>query len=455
VVLFLTQGATTSLPLRGKLTAADLLVSPDAGIVDFASFVEALRAGDVYANVHTAAHVGGEIRGQVRGPAIYPAALSGDQETMPVESDGSGRGQLVVSADRTKIRFALAATGLQDILQAHVHVAPPGFDGPVVLFLANGPFTLRIGTLDAGDLLPNQDAGIETFADLLEALDAGDVYLNVHTAAHMGGEIRGQVHAPLILPAALSGDQEVPPVTTDAAGRARLQLAADEGSLRFAVEVRQLPSNQIVETQLSIGEPDENGPLAFVLSESGFGNPLVGTLRPQDIAGTVTFEQFLTELKAGNAYVNVITTGHDQGEIRGQFQVPIVLTAVLSGDQEVDPVTTDASGHGRLVLGAERSTMRFALSTDMLSSAEITQAHIHVGPVGANGDIAFFLAHSGFQSPLIGTLVEGDFMPSASAATFADFLDALITGGTYMNVHSNDHPGGEIRGQLNQVVGVP
>jgi hypothetical protein len=68
--------------------------------------------------------------------------------------------------------------------------------------------------------------------------------------------------------------------------------------------------------------------------------------------------------------------------------------------------------------------------------------------VGVNGDIAFFLADSGFMSPRLGTLTNDDFLSPPEAPTFADFVSALLAGDTYMNIHTTMFMNGEIRGQL-------
>jgi hypothetical protein len=453
VVLFLARQNPT-LPLRGELTAADLIPNPDAGITDFASFVEALLAGDVYVNVHTEDHPSGEIRGQVAGPESFPALLDGAQEVDPVATEASGRAQVRLDAERSELRFALTVSGIEpaDIEQAHIHVAPRGFNGPVIFTLAGGPFAgLRMGTLTAADLMPNAPAGIETFADFIEALRAGDAYVNVHTVAHPSGEVRGQLQAPITFVAMLDGAQEVPPVDTDAGGSGQLVLSADRESLRFAVAVSGLARDEIREAHIHIAPPGENGGIAFFLAESGFGSPLIGTLRPDDYlapAGFPDYASFLAALLDGDTYINVHTEAHPDGEIRGQNEAPLTFDAMLTGDQEVPSVVPEGSGRGRVVLSADRASLRFALTVSEIEAEDIEQAHIHVAPAGENGPVAFFLADGAFTSPLLGTLTVSDFIPTAPAPTYTDFLDALLAGGTYMNVHTEAHPDGEVRGQL-------
>jgi len=453
VVLFLTDGPPASLPLQGELSAADLIPRPDAGIVDFEDFVAALLAGNIYANVHTPAQQSGEVRGQVVPPRTLPATLDGQQEVDPVVTDAGGRAQVTLNAEGTALRFALTTTGIatDDILQAHLHAAPRGFNGPVVLFLAEDGFApLRVGTLTADDLVPNPDASIETLDDFVEALSAGDIYVNVHTVAEPSGEVRGQLQAPLQFITQLNGFQQVPMVATGATGRARIVLAPDRQSLDVTL-VTSLPMEEITQAHIHVGSPGMNGGPAFFIAESGFTSPVLVTLRPADFLAppqATTYEAFLDALASQNTYVNIHTLEYPDGEIRGQIDAPLVFNAMLSGAQEVPPVTTTASGTGRLAITADRTRLRFALAVENLPADDIQQAHIHVALPGENGPVALFLADDGFTNLRLGTLTPADFLTSPDVPTFVDFVEALFAGGAYMNVHTVDEPDGEVRGQL-------
>ena len=298
--------------------------------------------------------------------------------------------------------------------------------------------------------MPNASAGIEDFADFVEALQAGDIYANVHTMTHMGGEIRGQVLAPTTFTGLLTGEQEVPPVPTTATGQSRVVLAPDGSSLNVVLTTT-LPANQITQAHIEVGPAGEDGSVAFILAAAGFANPRLVTLTPADFLpspAAPTYEAFLAALRAQMTFVNVRTGSNPNGEIRAQLLAPLTLTAMLDGDQEVPPVTTTASGRGQVVINADRDRMRFALTVTMLPTDQILMAHIHTAPIGMNGGVAFFLADSSFSSPLLGTLTEDDFLPTPEAPTYADFLGALFGGETYMNVHTIDNTDGEIRGQL-------
>jgi hypothetical protein len=142
---------------------------------------------------------------------------------------------------------------------------------------------------------------------------------------------------------------------------------------------------------------------------------------------------------------------------------PRVLRATLSGDHEVPPVSTDASGELRLIIFPDRSTIQWELSYSGLR-ADATQAHIHFGQPAVNGGISVFFC-SNLPNPPAGTqacparaaslsgafTVQSVIGPAAQGIAAGD-LDALVEAVrsrlTYANVHSTLFPTGEIRGQI-------
>lgn len=126
------------------------------------------------------------------------------------------------------------------------------------------------------------------------------------------------------------------------------------------------------------------------------------------------------------------------------------LNAVLSGAQEVPPVVSAGSGTATVTLDAARTAITVTLNTTGL--AGVTASHIHFGVAGMNGGILFplFSAPALFPATLTRTLTSADFTPDAANGinTFADAVNAMLIGSTYINVHTQAHLGGEIRGQL-------
>ncbi len=130
-----------------------------------------------------------------------------------------------------------------------------------------------------------------------------------------------------------------------------------------------------------------------------------------------------------------------------------LFEAPLSGGAEVPSVETAASGTATFAYDEETGELRYRLVTNGLQN--VTQAHIHTGPPDDNGPVIAFLfgpVEDGVTRG--GTLAHGTVTPDDLVATegFDGTLDQLVTllrgGGTYVNVHTTDHPAGEIRGQI-------
>jgi hypothetical protein len=134
------------------------------------------------------------------GNRNYTASLKGENEVPAVETNAQGQAIFHLSKDGTELSYKLIVANIENVTMAHIHLAPAG--GAVVAWLypagpppqlIEGRFSgiLAEGTITADDLV-GPLAG-QTFDDLLEAIAAGDTYVNVHTTAYPGGEIRGQI----------------------------------------------------------------------------------------------------------------------------------------------------------------------------------------------------------------------------------------------------------------------
>ena len=110
------------------------------------------------------------------------------------------------------------------------------------------------------------------------------------------------------------------------------------------------------------------------------------------------------------------------------------IKVVLSGNQEIPPVATSASGTGTITVNADRSVIGNAAITGM----SVTVAHIHEAAAGANGPIIV---------PLTKTADNVWSVPSGTRLTDAQY-ESYKAGNLYFNVHSEAHRSGEIRGQI-------
>lgn len=130
----------------------------------------------------------------------FVAELSGDNEVPPVASDGSGLAAFFPNGDETELKYLLFIDGLQDVLASHIHLAEPDQNGPVVAFLyqVNGGIAGEKDLLTDGVLTEDDTIGPladQSISVLVTQLEVGDGYVNVHTAAHPSGEIRGQIES--------------------------------------------------------------------------------------------------------------------------------------------------------------------------------------------------------------------------------------------------------------------
>lgn len=121
----------------------------------------------------------------------YTALMTAAAETPANTSKGTGTATLTLTGD--KLHYVITVEGLSGpATAAHVHAGKVGVAGPPVLgFTVNkiGSGKLADGTVD---ITTGAMKGVS--ADSLKALlKSGDAYVNVHTTAHKGGEIRGQV----------------------------------------------------------------------------------------------------------------------------------------------------------------------------------------------------------------------------------------------------------------------
>ena len=106
--------------------------------------------------------------------------LSGDQEVPPVKTAASGTASLTINSDMS-VSGGVKTTGIVGTM-AHIHQGAGGANGPVII-----PFS-KDG--DNGWAVP---PGTKMSPAQYQAYKAGDLYINVHSAANKGGEIRGQI----------------------------------------------------------------------------------------------------------------------------------------------------------------------------------------------------------------------------------------------------------------------
>jgi len=252
--------------------------------------------------------------------------------------------------------------------------------------------------------------------------------------------------------AQMRGSQVVPAVGTPVTSTSAT-LTIDGNRTAIAYSVSYTGSGTITAVEVRLGVAGANGPVLFTLATGPFANPKTGTLTELDLQfvpsqGIFFFSQAIDRILAGETYVLVRTDVDLTGEMRGQLSAATLASAVLTGAQEVPPVAGTGTGAFAVSFDDTQATLTATLTFSGLSSSA-DAAHIHFGAAGTGGGpIIFDLSTVTFTSPLVVTLTSTDFQTDVLVPTFADAIDALLTGKMYVNIHTATNAGGEIRGQI-------
>ena len=139
----------------------------------------------------------------------FRAELVGYAEVPSVSTRAIGIFEAKAAGDWNSVEWSLTYEGLQgSIAQAHIHFAQAGVNGPIVVWLCGtatnpGPAGTQTcpqsgnvrGTLTSSSVLaspPTQQLPAGAIGQLISAMQAEAAYVNIHTSASPGGEIRGQ-----------------------------------------------------------------------------------------------------------------------------------------------------------------------------------------------------------------------------------------------------------------------
>lgn len=370
-------------------------------------------AGDLYVNIHTAGRPAGEIRGQiVQAVDVVAFGLDGAQFVPASSSGATGTCTADLSNANPPASLAINCThSVPAPVEAHLHQAPFGQNGPVVFAFASAAS-------------PVSEPSVPLTAVQVAAYAAAFLYLEVHGDETSEGapatSIRGQIGAP---PAgATTGTVRVTKrtfpagavgfgFTTDVPGGPAAFNLADGQTQSFSGVTP--GSYQVVENDPAVAP----GGSALVGIACGDADSTV-----DPFARRATFA-----LQAGEDVTCTFTNLRNAAA--GQ-----VFVFDLSGGQEVPPVPSTARGGcaARLELGPPAALAMVCV----LDVAGATIMHIHRGASGVNGPIAFDLGSP--VSPVSAVW---------TGLTPAD-VDELLAGNLYVNIHDSGRPAGEIRGQV-------
>ncbi len=343
----------------------------------------------------------------------------------------------------------------------HVHQAPAGENGGIIRNLNVFEIDDNSGTFNGAFTLTDAET---------EAAEADGLYINLHTENNQSGELRGQVifldlQAALGIGLPMSELFEVPPVLdTPAEGIVNAILTGD--NLLIQGTFSDLSSDLF-----SVGDTDSEGNLqSSVHLHQGLANSTGGIVRNFNVIdngdgsggffGEFTLsDDEVVAAESGNFYVNLHTQNNPSGELRTQVllnETPTDDTLVtflpISEAQEVDPVVnTDATGDFYAVLSgntlnisgdfSELSSDLFSSRTEPDSEGNAASAiHLHGAALGENGDLLrnFTIVDTGNNSGFF----SGNFTLNETE------LQAVESGEVYINLHTENNPNGELRGQV-------
>ena len=265
----------------------------------------AVLNGKTYINFHSSAHPSGEIRGQVlpHHIEIKGFKLMGMYEVPVVDSQAMGYGWATVDHEMETLEVHVTTMDLDNATAAHIHQGYAGANGDVVVGL-----TQDSADMNHWSVMTDLD---QTTSDLLHM---GQLYVNVHSSDFASGEIRGQITLGKthVLYTELTGEQEVPAVTTDNMGLASLTvMEKDDGSADFVLYVHTTITDASM-AHIHQGAAGQTGGPVFTLTQ------VADALSDFSLMGNFTKEQIETLLN-DEYYINVHSSTHASGELRGQL----------------------------------------------------------------------------------------------------------------------------------------
>lgn len=127
---------------------------------------------------------------------FFDAKLTGKDEVPAKDTKATGIAEFTITGANS-MSYKISVTNMEKVMAAHIHKGKVGENGPVIvtLFKTGSPAATTNGTLSQGTItsakLEGPLAG-KALSDLINLLNNGEAYVNVHTQANPNGEIRGQ-----------------------------------------------------------------------------------------------------------------------------------------------------------------------------------------------------------------------------------------------------------------------
>ena len=266
----------------------------------------------------------------------------------------------------------------------------------------------------------------------------------------------------------LTGAEEVTAdgmgVDAEGVGASSFIISPDGKSVSYKIKISKI--TDLIFAHIHVGEFGVNGPVAITLIPPGeiapgqlTGFEYEGTFTAADLADDFqsdSLEDLIKLMKNGQTYVNVHSAEFPAGELRGQISVVKPndngnYTTQLTGDQEVPSVNTKARGVGIFKFNNDNTAVSFKINVAQLE--DVLFAHIHLARKGSNGPVIVTLKADRIDGRVNGVYVEGNITQEGLQGLLMGgdiyiLREAFRAGYAYVNVHTDDFPAGELRGQL-------
>lgn len=419
--------------MGGRLTS-------EIAIVD-SSLIALLINGALYLNIHTENNPSGELRGNLKleAPESFGGFLSGAEEVPALEVVGTGVVSIHYTSNTNFLEINALVDGLTGaITGAHLHLAPEGENGGVVEnltdFVAGSAIKIK---LQAGDYI--------------DALRAGNIYLNIHTEANPSGELRAQIEPidGIVVDTWLTAEQETADQLTvgeeNNLGLGLFQISASLDTLNYFVQLSNLTTFAAA-AHLHNAPLGVTGDVVFNMTDDLLENLIVGVDLPID-------KSLVKNILSGDIYLNVHTEANPDGEIRGQLYrlARAGYTYDICAQQEIPTPNgaANVSGSGIFAFNRDMDEAHLMVVVNELSS-EFAGAHIHNAAMGETGGVIF---------PFTDNFANGGaflyFTGDSETPFNRDFAEIIRNGNGYVNIHTANNPAGEVRGQIIKTLACP
>ena len=385
---------------------------------DVADFIN----GNFYINVHTANNPGGEIRGNlgVEAAESFMTVLKSSADTSNTAAMGVAMMHYTSNTNVLEVNF-LASGDAGEIKTLSLMMG----SGDSATVVANWSDALDYNRVDV-----KIQAG-----DYIAALRSGGLYL----VAGDGSETKawGQLTkvSGIAFDAWMNGAQEAPSNDGFGLGLVAGYVTSDLSMVSLA-SVGYKYSGALTGAHFHAGALGAAGGVVVNFTSAIKGTSVV-TSSPVAINAAT-----LGNILSGDIYFNVHTARYPGGEVRGQiYRIARDGYAYnLCQNQEVTKPTgtTNEAGSGMLAFNRDYDEMHVMVTVNKLSSA-FMGAHIHNGAPGVNGPVVFSMTDKWSNN--------GTFFYTTDG--FTPELAAMIQSGmAYVNVHTANNAGGELRGQV-------